>query len=112
MTTTLAAPDEPADVVFAQGKGYVSCARNHLIRVIDTTSHAELPFIPLAGDFPRALAVNAAGTRLYATFQMSGNYTTVLPASPARAQSNPTNPALPAPPKTGLIVDASDARVF
>jgi DNA-binding beta-propeller fold protein YncE len=108
---TITASDEPADVVFAQGKAYVSCARNNLIRVFDAVSHVEMATIPLTGQYPRALAVNTAGTRLYAAFQLSGNHTTVLTSTVAPAQPTPTNTELPAAPKAALIVDASDLRV-
>ena len=40
---TLRCPDEPADVVFAQGRAFVSCARNNLVRVFDVASRAGWP---------------------------------------------------------------------
>ncbi|MHA3772830.1 hypothetical protein ACXR0O_14955 [Verrucomicrobiota bacterium sgz303538] len=108
---TLRASDEPADVVFANGKAFVSCARNNMVRVFDATTRAQLATIPLQGLYPRALVANAAGTRIYAAFQLSGNRTTVLPASKAPAPPSPTNPSLPPAPQTGLIVAASDTRI-
>lgn len=108
---TLKVSDEPADVVFANGKAFVSCARAGVIRVFDASTRADLGSITLTGDYPRALCANADGTRIYAAFQQSGNRTTVLPASAAPDQPAPTNPNLPAPPKTALIVDASDSRI-
>jgi YVTN family beta-propeller protein len=108
---TLRCPDEPADVVFAQGKAFVSCARNNLLRVFDAETRAELSSIALNGLNPRALATDAAGTKVYVAFQLSGNRTTILPASVAPPQPVPTNTNLPAPPQTGLIVSASDPRV-
>ena len=108
---TLKVSDEPADVAFANGKAFVSCARAGVIRVFDASTRADLGSITLTGDYPRALCANADGTKIYAVFQQSGNRTTVLPASQAPDQPAPTNPNLPAPPKTALIVDASDARI-
>ncbi len=110
---TLRVPDEPADVVFAQGKAYVTCARNGLVRVFDAVTRAELPSITLEGNYPRALAVNAAGTKVYVAFQLSGNNTTIIPknlVTPAE-RLQPTNVALPQAPQTSLIVSASDPRV-
>ncbi len=111
VVATLPCPDEPADVVFAQGKAFVSCARNGLLRVFDTATRAEVATIPLNGLYPRSLATDAAGTRVFVAFQLSGNRTTVLPADKAPAPPAPTNPDLPAPPRTALIVSASDVRV-
>jgi WD40 repeat protein len=41
-TSTLAAKDEPGDVVFAGGSAFVSCSRSNSIRVFDAVSGAEL----------------------------------------------------------------------
>lgn len=108
---TLPAADEPGDVVFAQNKAFVSCSRNNQVRVFSLANYAELAVIPLSGLYPRAMAVNADGTEVYAAFLHSGNHTTVLPAGQAPAQPAPTNTALPAPPQVGLIVPASDPRI-
>ncbi len=109
---TLRASDEPADVVFANGKAFVTCARNNLIRVFNATTRAEVATIPLQGLYPRALAASADGTKVYAAFLHSGNRTTVITANQAPPQSAPTNPALPAAPDTGLIVPRTDSRVI
>ncbi len=108
---TLHAADEPADVVFALGKAFVSCARSHLIRVFDVSTRLEITTIPLTGNSPRALCTDAVGTRVFAAFLHSGNQTTILPATQAPPQPAPTNTALPAPPQTALIVSANDPRV-
>ena len=108
---TLRTPDEPADVVFANGKAFVTCARSNSIRVFDAITRADLGTIALTGNYPRALAASADGTRVYAAFLLSGNRTTVLPHTAAPAQPAPTNPALPAPPQVALIVPASDSRI-
>ena len=108
---TLRTPDEPADVVFAQGKAFVSCARSQVLRVFDAVTRQPLATIALQGVCPHALATDAAGTKIFAAFLLSGNGTTVLPADQAPAQPPPTNPALPAAPQTALIVAASDPRI-
>jgi hypothetical protein len=111
VVATLPCPDEPADVVFASGRAYVSCAGNRLLRVFDAESRTELAAIPLAGHSPRALAVDPAGARVVVAFLHSGNGTTVLPSSVASAPETPWNPALPSAPTTALIVDTSDPRI-
>jgi DNA-binding beta-propeller fold protein YncE len=111
VVATLACKDEPGDVVFANGRAFVSCSRNNLVRVFNTSTRAEVGTIPLEGQYPRSLAVNAAGTRVYAAFKLSGNRTTLLPATLAPAQPPPTNTSLPAPPQVGLIVSADDVRL-
>jgi DNA-binding beta-propeller fold protein YncE len=108
VTDTIYVKDEPADVVFAGGRAFVTAARKNQVVVFDATNHTQLAPITLLGENPRALAVNGAGTKVYAAFALSGNHTTMIPASNAPAQSPPTNPNLPAPPQVGLIVDARD----
>ncbi len=109
---TLYVKDEPADVVFAGGKAFVSAARNNQIAVFDATTHAALTNIFLLGENPRSLAVNSNATKIYAAFALSGNRTTLIPPNLAPPQltnaTPPMNPSLPAPPQVGLIVDATD----
>ncbi|EEF58023.1 beta-propeller fold lactonase family protein [Pedosphaera parvula] len=103
---TLYVKDEPADVVFAGGKAFVTAARKNRVVVFDVTNHVQLASIPLFGENPRALAVNTNETKVYAVFALSGNHTTLIPPASAPPQSKPTNTSLPAPPQVGLIVDA------
>jgi DNA-binding beta-propeller fold protein YncE len=105
---TIHVGDEPADVVFAQGKAFVSVAAEDRVKVYDVQTHALLGTIDIFGKDPRALAVDDAGGRVFALVQRSGNGTTIVPESLAPPQPNPTNPALPAPPSVGLIVAADD----
>src|SRR5688572_9303177 len=70
---TLYVKDEPADVVFADGKAFVSAARKNLIAVFDAVTHALLTNIAVFGENPRSLAVNSNGTKIYAAFALSGN---------------------------------------
>ena len=108
---TLACKDEPADVVFANGRAFVSCSQNNVVRVFDLTTHVEIAAIPLEGLNPRSLAVSGDGTKVYAAFKLSGNRTTLLPPNLAPPQPPPTNASLPAPPQVGLIVSADDPRL-
>lgn len=108
---TLDAGDEPADVVFAGGKAFITCARSNAIEVRDLSTHALLTRIPLQGLYPRALAASADGSKVYAAFLHSGNQTTVLPKEAAPAPPDPTNGTLPPAPQTALIVPAGDPRI-
>jgi YVTN family beta-propeller protein len=100
--------DEPADVVFAGGKAFVSAGRRNQVSVFDQTNHAQLATVPLFGTDPRAMAVSVDGTKVYTALTLSGNHTTQIPAGTASNQPAPTNPTLPTPPKVSAIVDASD----
>jgi YVTN family beta-propeller protein len=111
VTDTIYVKDEPGDVVFANGRAFVSAARNNQITVIDQASHVVVTNIPVFGEHPRAMAVSADGTRIYAAFALSGNRTTLIPFNNPDVPAQPTagmKPGLPAPPRVGLIVDAND----
>ncbi len=108
VTDTLYVKDEPADVVFANGRAFVTCARNNQIAVFNAVTHASITNIPVFGENPRSLCVNSNGTRIYAAFALSGNRTTIIPFERAPAPPPPTNPNLPPPPQVSLIVDATD----
>jgi DNA-binding beta-propeller fold protein YncE len=110
---TIYAKDEPADVVFAGGKAFVSESRNNQIGVFDVTSHVSLANIDLFGQNPRSLAVNSNATKVYAAFTLSGNRTTLVTTNqgaPPQITNGtpPMNTNLPAPPRVNLIVDAMD----
>jgi YVTN family beta-propeller protein len=108
---TIAAGDEPADIVFSNGNAFITCARENRILVVDAGNRFVIASIPLLGLFPRPLALSPDGSKLYAGFLLSGNNTTTLHFREAPAQPSPTDPALPAPPQTALIVPDSDPRV-
>lgn len=103
--------DEPADVVFANGKAFVSCARDNEIWVYDALTRSLTTQIEVQGLYPQSLAVSGDGSRVYAVFLHSGNGTTVLKRQQAPAPPAPTNTALPAAPNTALIVPANDSRI-
>jgi len=112
VTDTIYVKDEPADVVFAGSNAFVSAARANRISVFDALGHNLVTNIAVAGENPRALAVSTNGNKVYAAFALSGNHTTIIPASSAPPQSPPTNTNLPAPPQVGLIVDATNSAWF
>ncbi len=107
---TLACVDEPADVVFASGRAFVSCSQSNLVRVFDIATRAAVATIPLEGLNPQSLAVSGDGSKVYGAFKLSGNRTTLLPANLAPAQPLPTN-ITNSPPQVGLIVSANDPRL-
>ncbi|MCB1096499.1 MAG: YncE family protein [Verrucomicrobiae bacterium] len=104
-------PDEPADVAFAGGKAFVSCARNRRIAVFDAVTREKLADIPIECLMPRALAIDPSGEKVYVAALHSGNRTTILPQHLAPEPPMPTNPALPPAPKTGLIVSDSNEMI-
>ena len=136
---TLTTDDEPCDVVFGgtPARAFVSCSQANTVLVYDLSSLPTPPTrIAIAGEDPRAMAVNAAGTKVYVAIFESGNYTTILgggavsnlgfppnvvndPLGPYGGQnpppnsgtvfSPPLNAANPPPPAVGLIVRRNDA---
>ncbi len=119
---TLYVKDEPADVVFAGGKAFISAARKNQIAVFDATSRSLLTNIAVFGENPRCLVVNSNGTKVYAAFALSGNHTTLIPeedipgvpVAPLQITNGvpAMNPSLPPPPRAGLIVDATNATWY
>ncbi len=110
VTDTIQCKDAPCDVVFAgtPQRAYVSVGGSRQVRVFDTTTHALVATIPIAGREPRALAVS--GTKVYVAVAISGNGTTVLPAAVAPSQGASTNPSVGAAPQVGRIIDAADPQ--
>lgn len=129
VVATIFPGDEPADVVFANGKAFVSVAQLNQVKVYDPLNLAAPPqTVALAGEDPRSLATD--GARVYAAIFDSGNRTTILsqpatssgvnnpyPGSPnpppnsGSAFDPPIRAGLPAPPAVGLIVK-QDANGF
>ena len=89
-------------------------SRKNMLAVFDVTTHSLVTNITLFGENPRALAVSGDGSKVYTAFALSGNHTTLVPATKAPAQPTnttpPMNPNLPPPPQVSLIVDASDTN--
>jgi YVTN family beta-propeller protein len=112
VTDTLYVKDEPADVAFAAGRAFITAARQNAIVVFDLATHNLVTNLAVFGENPRCLAVNSNATRIYAAFALSGNHTTLIPATNAPAQSPPSNPNLPLPPQVGLIVDATNSAWY
>ncbi len=110
VVSTIAVPDEPCDVIFAGNpeRAFVTASRSNAVHVIDVSTRTVVQTIALQGENPRCLATSADRSRVFAAFALSGNRTTTVPAASAPAQGPPTNPALPAPPQVGRIVDATD----
>src|SRR4030095_14224635 len=63
VTETIYVKDEPADVVFAKGKAFITAARRNEVRVFDITNHTDLGTIALLGENPRSMAVNSDATK-------------------------------------------------
>ncbi|MBK1831359.1 beta-propeller fold lactonase family protein [Verrucomicrobiaceae bacterium R5-34] len=110
---TIHTGDEPADLVFHQGKAYLTCSRDNSVEVYDEVTHDQLSTIPLQGLLPRALATSSDGSVLHVAFQHTSNGTTILPRQISPAQTVPayTNPDLPSPPLTAKIVSVDHADI-
>lgn len=111
IVATLRTGDEPADVVFAGGKAFVSCSQAREVVVFDTSTRVELGRVPINFLTPRAMCVSNDQKTVYVASLYSGNGTTVLSKEKAPEPPVPTNPELPKAPKTALIVAADDPRV-
>jgi Raf kinase inhibitor-like YbhB/YbcL family protein len=112
---TLAAGDEPSDVVVAgvPAHAYVSASRSNEVLVFDLESHALTKSIALEGEHPRAMAVSPNGEAVYVAFALSGNHTTIVPRTASvMPPLEPQVPGLPTAPRSSLIVDASDPEWF
>ena len=115
---TLRVGDSPGDVVFANGKAYVSVMEEDAVKVYDPTTLAQLGTISVPGRMPRSLARDAAGGKVYVACLLDGNRTAILAASKIPQDSFPedydlpTDPGLPTPPKTGLIVQLTGANWY
>src|SRR2546423_2112961 len=94
VTDTIYVKDEPADVVFAAGKAFVSVARKNMVAVFDATTHNLITNLVVFGENPRALAVNTNGTKVYCAFALSGNHTTIIPATNAPPQQTNGTPPM------------------
>src|SRR5207248_11702355 len=92
VTDTIYVKDEPVEVVFAGNKAFVSASRKNLIAVFDATTHTLVTNIVVFGENPRAMAVNTNGTKVYAAFALSGNHTTIIPATNAQGQLTNSTP--------------------
>jgi YVTN family beta-propeller protein len=78
---TIPTDDEPADVVFAGSpqRAFITCSQVNRVLVVDPANPLAPPVrIPLLGEDPRALAVSADGSKVYAAIFESGNASTVL----------------------------------
>ncbi len=91
VTDTIAAKDEPADILFANGYAFVSISRLNVINVYNATTHKLLKSISVFGGLPKALALSPDGTTVYSAFRASGNQTTSIPYELAGAYQ-PTGP--------------------
>ncbi len=107
---TIPCADEPADVVLAGSpqRAFVAVSASNEVRVFDVATRALLQTVPIFGKDPRALAVSADGTKVWAVVTESGNGTTVLLTSDSPPQDPPTNPAIPSPPQVSRIVASTD----
>ena len=105
---TLWVGDEPSDVVFANGKAYVSVSQYDQVQVYNPSTLALIATIPIDSRMPRALARNADGSRVFVAGLHAGNRTSSLSEAEAGdslpAPNPPMSGSLPAAPKVALII--------
>ncbi|MBL8877811.1 MAG: hypothetical protein JNG88_01725 [Phycisphaerales bacterium] len=129
---TLFTGDEPADVAFAGNpqRVFVTVSQLNQVRVFDPQNLAAAPVIlTIRGEDPRALAVSADGSRVFAAIFESANETTAVrqqdvsaPTGPYGGLNPPPNfgnvfdppltPGLPPPPPVAQIVRRDAAGVW
>jgi DNA-binding beta-propeller fold protein YncE len=103
--------DEPADVVFANGKAFVSVSQLDVVKIYTLADLAAPPVVvPIFGSDPQALARSADGSRVYVAVFESGNQTTI-----ASTQDVLAHGGLPAPnpvgrPDVGLVLRRANDR--
>ncbi len=104
---TIPAGDEPADVVFAgtPQRAFVTLAQLNQVRVFDPANPATPPItVPIQGEDPRALTVNAAGSTVFVAIFESGNRSTLVPRPAVSAPNGPYGGQNP-PPNSGNVFD-------
>jgi YVTN family beta-propeller protein len=94
---TLRVGDEPNDVVFAGSplRAYVSVSNEDVVKVYDPATLALVATVPIEGRSPRALAVDASSTHVYAAVFHGHNLTSILAASKIPPDSIPLDPDMP-----------------
>jgi len=93
---TVPTGDEPCDVVFAQGKAFVSVSQENQVQVFHPADLDAAPsVIEIKGEDPRALATD--GQRVFAAIFESGNATTIIPGETVSTNVSPY-PGAPNPP--------------
>ena len=94
---TLRVGDEPNDVVFAGSPvlAYVSVSNEDVVKVYDPATLALVTTIPIEGRSPRALAVDATKTHVYAAIFHGSNMTTLLSAAMIPGDSIPLDIEMP-----------------
>ncbi len=110
---TLETLDEPADVVFAGSRAFVSCAS---ARTVQTWSLANISagptLLPILGERPNSMAVSLDGSKVYVAIFESGNHSTVLGgggvtniAFPPNVVTDPAGPygGINPPPNAGTL---------
>ena len=106
---TFAVGDEPADVVFASGKAFVSVSQRDEVVIFDLADLDAPPVVvPIFGSDPQALARNASGTRVYVAVFESGNRSSIASTQDVLAHGGLPAPNPPGRPDVGLILGWTD----
>jgi len=100
VVATLETGDEPADVVFASGRAFVTLSQPDQVLVYDLAGLDAAPdVLEIEGEHPRALATD--GVRVYAALFESGNASTIIPPAVVSSDANPYEGNPNPPPNDG-----------
>lgn len=100
---TILTGDEPEDVVFANGRAFVTLGQLNQVAVFNLSNLASVPTVlSIQGEEPRALAVSPDGTRVYVAIFESGNATGVVRVQDVNNTAGPYAGQNP-PPNSGNV---------
>lgn len=112
VTRTILTGDEPMDVVFANGRAFVSVSTLNQVRVWDLANLNAAPVnVAITGFDPRMLAVSPDGSKVYAGIFASGNATTTIPHDVVSNPSGPYGGQNP-PPNSGTTFSPAVVEPF
>lgn len=76
--TTIDCFDGPQDVVFTQGKAFVSHSGVNAVIIFDAATRKRIGGMDIEGDRPKAMALSADGSEIYVAILESGNASTII----------------------------------
>ena len=114
VVATIDTPHAPADIVFANGRAFISCAGANRLLVVDPATRQAVTEIPIEGDRPKSMAASPDGSKLYVAVFESGNASTILapPLGPVEEGPLPGPVDDPSGPYGGINPPPNDGAQF
>ena len=81
--------DGPQDVVFTQGKAFVSHSGANAVLVFNVATRRRIGGMDIQGDRPKAMAVSVDGSEVYLAILESGNASTIIAPAFSGLESTP-----------------------